>query len=151
MLPAGRESVHSAARGHDAVGSRGRATGNVAGTQLAAAGVDYAARSPVGGRTDPARLLAGAGGASRNRRLALAALRFSLVVLVTFMIYGWTRQQHRMDLPDLVVILDESESMAVVDPEAGTGEATEPAAAGAIRRTATADAIQPGSVAAAAP
>lgn len=48
-------------------------------------------------------------------RGGLALLRASLLLLVAWMIYGWSRQQHRTDLPDLAVILDDSESMATVD------------------------------------
>ena len=57
------------------------------------------------------------GGASRMRRLILAAVRIALLLLVTFMLYGWTRQLHRMDLPDLVIAVDNSASMAVVDQD----------------------------------
>ena len=57
------------------------------------------------------------GGATRIRRLTLAAVRIALLLLVTFMLYGWTRQRHRMDLPDLIVAVDNSASMAVVDQD----------------------------------
>lgn len=61
------------------------------------------------------------GGASRVRRLLLAGVRITLLLLVTFMLYGWTRQLHRMDLPDLVIALDNSASLAVVDQDPDEG------------------------------
>jgi hypothetical protein len=59
------------------------------------------------------------GTASRKWRWSLAAARVGLVLLVVFMLYGWTRQLHRLDLPDLVVAIDNSGSMSVVDQSAG--------------------------------
>ena len=35
--------------------------------------------------------------------------------LVLLMLYGWTVQRHRTDLPDVVVVLDDSASMGLVD------------------------------------
>ena len=55
------------------------------------------------------------GEASRARRWVLASLRVALVAIAVFMMYGWTKQYYRTDLPDLAVVLDDSESMAVVD------------------------------------
>jgi hypothetical protein len=57
------------------------------------------------------------GHASRRWRMALASLRIGLIMLVLFMLYGWTRQLHRLDLPDLVIAIDHSASMSVLDPE----------------------------------
>jgi hypothetical protein len=48
-------------------------------------------------------------------KLALAALRVSLIALVIFMLYGWMQHRFRTDLPDLVVIIDDSASMALED------------------------------------
>lgn len=49
-------------------------------------------------------------------KLGLAAIRSTLVGLVVFMLLGWTLQRHRTDLPNLAVVLDDSESMGLVDP-----------------------------------
>jgi hypothetical protein len=53
--------------------------------------------------------------AGRWWRALLAGIRASLVGIVLFMMFGWTVQRHRTDLPDLVVMLDDSASMGVVD------------------------------------
>jgi len=60
--------------------------------------------------------------ATRSLRLALAALRVTLLGLVVFMMYGWMQHRHRTDLPDLIVILDDSQSMSVEDHFAETGQ-----------------------------
>jgi hypothetical protein len=52
---------------------------------------------------------------ARRWKVLLAALRLSLVGIVLLMLYGWTVQQHRTDLPDVVVMLDDSASMGLVD------------------------------------
>ncbi len=52
---------------------------------------------------------------ARRWKILLAALRLSLVGIVLLMLYGWTVQQHRTDLPDVVVMLDDSASMGLVD------------------------------------
>jgi hypothetical protein len=48
-------------------------------------------------------------------KLALATVRFALIALVIFMLYGWMQQRYRTDLPDLVVIVDDSASMSLED------------------------------------
>jgi hypothetical protein len=53
--------------------------------------------------------------AARPWKLLLAAMRLGLVAIVLVMLYGWTIQRHRTDLPDVVVVLDDSASMALVD------------------------------------
>ncbi len=53
--------------------------------------------------------------ASRPWKVLLAAMRLALVGIVLLMLYGWTVQRHRTDLPDVVVVLDDSASMALVD------------------------------------
>ena len=53
--------------------------------------------------------------AGRWRWLPLAATRFTIVGLVIFMMYGWVEHRHRTELPELIVAIDSSESMAVVD------------------------------------
>ncbi|MFV1968709.1 MAG: hypothetical protein ACC628_25100 [Pirellulaceae bacterium] len=59
------------------------------------------------------------GRAGRRTRAILAGIRVLLVGIVLFMMYGWTQQQHRTDLPDLVIALDDTESMALEDHYAG--------------------------------
>src|SRR5436190_3294717 len=53
--------------------------------------------------------------ASRFWKVVLAGIRTALVSLVLLMLFGWTVQRHRTDLADVVVILDDSASMGVVD------------------------------------
>ena len=53
--------------------------------------------------------------AARPWKVLLAALRLGLVAIVLAMLYGWTVQRHRTDLPDLVIVLDDSASMALID------------------------------------
>jgi hypothetical protein len=55
------------------------------------------------------------GPAGRLTKAALAALRLALIGLVLFMMYGWMLHRHRTELPDIVVVLDDSESMLVQD------------------------------------
>ncbi len=49
------------------------------------------------------------------RKAVLAAHRILLIVLVVFLLYGWMLHRHRTDLPDLVLLIDDSSSMARVD------------------------------------
>lgn len=51
----------------------------------------------------------------RWRRRSLAATRFAILGLVLFMMYGWVEHRHRTELPELIVAVDTSESMAMVD------------------------------------
>ena len=51
----------------------------------------------------------------RGTRLALATIRLLLVVLIVTMMYGWMRDRYRTDLPDLVIVLDDSQSMSFAD------------------------------------
>lgn len=53
--------------------------------------------------------------AARSWRFVLIGLRLALIGLVVFMLYGWMRHRHRTDLPDAVVIIDDSASMAIMD------------------------------------
>lgn len=48
-------------------------------------------------------------------RGVLIGLRIALVALIIFMLYGWMRHRHRTDLPDAVIVLDDSASMNFVD------------------------------------
>jgi len=58
-------------------------------------------------------------------KYGLAALRFTLFCLVIWMMYGLNRQSYRTDLPDLLVVVDNSESMSTVDPSTEADETTE--------------------------
>ena len=58
--------------------------------------------------SDPARL-------ARPQRILLVVLRVSVITLVLFMMHGWVVHRHRVDLPDLIVALDDSLSMATED------------------------------------
>ncbi|MHB0955402.1 MAG: VWA domain-containing protein [Pirellulaceae bacterium] len=51
----------------------------------------------------------------RRTRLSLATLRILLIALLLTMMYGWMRDRYRTDLPDLVVVIDDSGSMLVAD------------------------------------
>lgn len=53
--------------------------------------------------------------AARPWRFVLIGLRLAIIGLVVFMLYGWMRHRHRTDLPDAVVIIDDSASMAAID------------------------------------
>lgn len=55
----------------------------------------------------------------------LAALRITLIVLVVFLLYGWMLHRHRTDLPDLVLLIDDSASMATVDDYSDAKQRTE--------------------------
>ena len=57
----------------------------------------------------------------RGTRLALATIRLLLVVLVVTMMYGWMRDRYRTDLPDLVIVVDDSQSMSFADQYADNG------------------------------
>lgn len=52
---------------------------------------------------------------SRWLRIAFIGLRVAAIAIVIFMMYGWVERQHRTELPELVVAIDVSESMAMVD------------------------------------
>jgi hypothetical protein len=53
--------------------------------------------------------------ASRWQKGLLAALRLSLVGVLALMLMGWTYQRHRTDLPDVVIVIDDTQSMGLVD------------------------------------
>ena len=55
------------------------------------------------------------GSVGRAVRVVLIGLRVALIGLVVLMMYGWMRHRHRTDLPDVVVVIDDSASMATVD------------------------------------
>ena len=55
------------------------------------------------------------GSAGRWAKAALAALRLAGFAVLLFMLYGWMIQRHRTDLPDVVIVLDDSQSMSLAD------------------------------------
>jgi hypothetical protein len=56
-----------------------------------------------------------AGTVRRRTRLILAAIRIMLIAIVLTMMYGWMRDRYRTDLPDVLVVIDDSGSMQVAD------------------------------------
>ncbi|MBC8356273.1 MAG: VWA domain-containing protein [Planctomycetes bacterium] len=48
-------------------------------------------------------------------RLSLTTTRFTIFGLIVFMLYGWAERRHRTELPELVIAVDTSESMAMID------------------------------------
>jgi hypothetical protein len=57
------------------------------------------------------------GAVNRVWKVILAGIRTALVGVILVMLLGWTVQRHRTDLPDVVVILDDSASMGLIDAE----------------------------------
>ena len=55
------------------------------------------------------------GGVSRRVRVGLALIRLTLVGLILFMMHEFFLQPYRTDLPDLIVVVDDSASMALTD------------------------------------
>lgn len=55
------------------------------------------------------------GSAGRVLKSLLAALRIALIALVLFMMHGWLLNRHRTDLPDLLLLVDDSQSMTLED------------------------------------
>lgn len=53
--------------------------------------------------------------AGRIGKTLLATCRVLLLLVLAWMLLGWTWQQHRTDLPDLVIVFDDSGSMALED------------------------------------
>lgn len=47
--------------------------------------------------------------------MALVVARFAVFGVVIFMLYGWVEHRHRTELPELVIAIDASESMSMVD------------------------------------
>ena len=70
--------------------------------------------------------LRGATSTPRRWRIVLAALRLTLVAVIGFMFYCAELYPYRVDLPDLVVLLDNSASMSLTDgAEQGGAAATQ--------------------------
>lgn len=59
------------------------------------------------------------------QKLIPAILRFSLLCLTLWMMYGFLRRPFRTDLPDLLVVVDDSRSMSTVDAITDDAEASE--------------------------
>jgi len=55
------------------------------------------------------------GAAGVGWRLLLGLMRLALIGIVIAMLYGWMRHRHKTDLPDLVIAIDDSASMATGD------------------------------------
>lgn len=53
--------------------------------------------------------------ASKLVKGGLASLRIVLILLAMIMLYGWMLRRHRVDLPDLALIVDVSSSMQAAD------------------------------------
>lgn len=54
-------------------------------------------------------------GGRRRQRVLLATLRCAAIGAIVLMLYGWMRHRHRTDLPDVLVLIDDSQSMNVDD------------------------------------
>jgi hypothetical protein len=48
-------------------------------------------------------------------KLASGTIRLALIGLLVTMLYGWMLHRHRTDLPDVIVMVDDSESMNTLD------------------------------------
>lgn len=48
-------------------------------------------------------------------KVLLVSLRLGLAAIVALMLLGWTIQRHRTDLPDVVIVVDDSQSMGLTD------------------------------------
>ncbi len=55
------------------------------------------------------------GSAGRAVKFLLATFRLGLIALLLFMMYGWLLNRHRTDLPDLLLMIDDSQSMTLED------------------------------------
>ncbi len=56
-----------------------------------------------------------AGSVRRPARWGMAALRITLLAVLLTMLHGWMRNRYRTELPDVVVVVDDSGSMDLVD------------------------------------
>ena len=55
--------------------------------------------------------------AGRIAKTVLAGIRLAIAGVLALMLLGWTIQRHRTDLPDIVVIVDDSQSMGLTDAQ----------------------------------
>ena len=60
-------------------------------------------------------ILSRATGLTRFRRRVLSTLRIAIFVILLLMMMGWTQQEHTIQKPDLLVLIDRSESMQLED------------------------------------
>jgi hypothetical protein len=60
------------------------------------------------------------GRASRSKRAVLAALRIAAILLVWWMLAGWDVERYKSDLPELVLLVDNSASMQTTDGASST-------------------------------
>jgi hypothetical protein len=63
--------------------------------------------------------------ASRPWKVLLAAIRTCLAGIIVVMLLGWVAQQYSTDMPDLIIVLDDSASMNTVDTYDDTALAAE--------------------------
>ena len=54
-------------------------------------------------------------GLTRFRRHVLSTLRIAIFVILLLMMMGWTQQEHATQKPDLLILIDRSESMQLED------------------------------------
>jgi hypothetical protein len=54
-------------------------------------------------------------GLTRFQRHALLTLRIAILVILLLMMMGWTQQEHTTQKPDLLILIDRSESMQLED------------------------------------
>ena len=54
-------------------------------------------------------------GLTRFRRYVLSTLRIAIFVILLLMMMGWTQQEHATQKPDLLILIDRSESMQLED------------------------------------
>jgi hypothetical protein len=54
-------------------------------------------------------------GLTRFQRQVLSTLRISIFVILLLMMMGWTQQEHATQKPDLLILIDRSESMQLED------------------------------------
>ena len=48
-------------------------------------------------------------------RAVMTALRLAVFAMALFMLYGWVQHQHRTELPELIIVVDASQSMSFED------------------------------------
>jgi len=54
-------------------------------------------------------------GLTRFQRQVLSTLRIAIFVILLLMMMGWTQQEHATQKPDLLILIDRSESMQLED------------------------------------
>ncbi|MCC6511607.1 MAG: VWA domain-containing protein [Pirellulaceae bacterium] len=66
------------------------------------------------------------GRASQGRRALLAGLRVAALLLVVWMLAGWSIQRFKSDMPELVILIDDSASMQTSDGASVTSTGRQP-------------------------